>query len=68
MASEHPQRELLERFLGGELPPEERRTVVRHLLTGCPQCTTITREIWSLTGSRERLSAQRRYETILSSE
>jgi tetratricopeptide (TPR) repeat protein len=28
----------VERFIGGELPPEERRKVVRHLLDGCRPC------------------------------
>ncbi len=50
MANEHPDRELLERFLGDELAADERRAVVRHLLTGCPQCTEVTRQLWSLTG------------------
>jgi tetratricopeptide (TPR) repeat protein len=28
----------VERFIGGDLSPEERRTVVRHLLKGCRSC------------------------------
>jgi tetratricopeptide (TPR) repeat protein len=28
----------VERFVGGDLPPDERRRVVRHLLTGCRPC------------------------------
>jgi hypothetical protein len=28
----------VERFVGGDLPPDERRKVVRHLLTGCRPC------------------------------
>ncbi len=27
---------------------EERRRVVRHLLTGCPRCVEVTRHLWSL--------------------
>jgi hypothetical protein len=50
---EHPDRERLERFLGDELPADERRAVVRHLLTGCPQCTAVTRRLWSLTDGPE---------------
>ena len=53
MADEHPSRELLELFLGDELPPIERREIVRHLLTGCPRCTDATREIWAAAGGPE---------------
>jgi anti-sigma factor RsiW len=28
----------VERFLDGDLPPDERRKVVRHLLTDCRSC------------------------------
>jgi anti-sigma factor RsiW len=35
----------LERFLRGELPREEARAVVRHLLTDCPQCVARTRQL-----------------------
>jgi len=31
----------------GELPREEARVVVRHLLTGCPQCLAVTRRAWA---------------------
>lgn len=48
----HPDPDLLERFLRGELSgPSGRpacREIVRHLLTGCPRCTGITGRLWSL--------------------
>src|SRR5262245_541645 len=48
MAEEHPDSGLLERFLRGDLAPAERRQVVRHLLTGCPQCVEVTRPLFAL--------------------
>jgi len=42
----HPDAETLEHFMRGELPREEAPAVVRHLLTGCPQCLVITRRSW----------------------
>ncbi len=53
---EHPAAEQLERFLSDQLPGVERRTVVRHLLTGCPRCTAATRQLWTLTGGPEPVS------------
>jgi hypothetical protein len=38
----------LERFLRGELPREEARRLVRHLLTRCPACLPATRRLWGL--------------------
>ncbi len=32
----------------GELPREEVRAVVRHLLAGCPACREVTRRLWAL--------------------
>ena len=49
---QHPDSQLLERFLRCELEGEERRIVVRHLLTGCPQCVAVTRRVWSLADGR----------------
>jgi hypothetical protein len=46
---EHPRPDLLLRFLRCELLAEERRSVVRHLLTGCLRCVAITRPVWHLT-------------------
>lgn len=52
MKDYHPSPDLLKRFLDGTLDPDsepdaaaERRRVVRHLLTGCPACRKITREL-----------------------
>lgn len=52
MAEQHPDLRLLERFMRNELQGQERRTVVRHLLAGCPQCVSVTRQLWSLADGR----------------
>jgi hypothetical protein len=48
----HPGPELLERFVRGDLTGArgraQCRTIVRHLLAGCPHCTRITRRLWAL--------------------
>lgn len=38
----HPDPDELERFICEELERLEVRVVVRHLLTGCPQCVAVT--------------------------
>lgn len=43
---EHPASKLLERFMRGEASAIERRSIVRHMLTGCPQCLEVTRPLW----------------------
>ena len=43
----HPREDLLLRFLRGETTPAENCQVVRHLLTGCPQCVGVTARVWS---------------------
>jgi hypothetical protein len=46
---EHPNTDILERFMRGELTsPGERRRLVRHLLAGCPLCLAVTRRCWVL--------------------
>ena len=45
MKDYHPSPDLLKRFVGGTLDSDERRRVVRHLLTGCPTCQEVTREL-----------------------
>ena len=45
---EHPTPALLLRFLYGEINLVEKRTVVRHLLAGCPECVAVTRPVWQL--------------------
>jgi hypothetical protein len=52
MTEQHPDSRLLERFMRNELQGQERRIVVRHLLTGCPRCVSVTRQIWSLADRR----------------
>ena len=49
---QHPDPQLLERFLRCEVEGEERRIVVRHLLTGCPRCVAVTRRVWVLADGR----------------
>lgn len=44
----HPGRSELARFMCGRLERCEVRAVVRHLLTGCPQCLQVTRHFWRL--------------------
>jgi hypothetical protein len=44
----HPDLHQLERFMRGELSGTAARTIVRHLLAGCPQCVQITRRFWAL--------------------
>jgi hypothetical protein len=53
----HPDSTQLERFLRGEASRAEVRSVVRHLLTGCPECVAVTRLVWGL--AELRLKAQR---------
>ena len=50
---DHAAGDTLERFLRGELPSEEARGLVRHLLTRCPDCLPATRRLWGL-GDRPR--------------
>jgi hypothetical protein len=52
----HPARETLHRFLHGEAAGTENRAVVRHLLTGCPQCIAMVRPNWTAT---DRLGGRR---------
>ncbi len=43
--TDHPPREKLEKFLAGRVRPGEgARAVVRHLLSGCEQCTRVARQ------------------------
>jgi hypothetical protein len=50
----------LEGLLRGELSAAERRVVVRHLLTGCPQCVQITGRFWALGETTPRRRGRRR--------
>ncbi len=49
----HPDRDLLQRFLRGEASQEEKALVVRHLLSGCRECVAVTRPVWGMAGSLE---------------
>ena len=44
----HPTESELEIFMRGELPRDESRAVVRHLLAGCEGCRAVTRRLWGL--------------------
>jgi hypothetical protein len=48
MPENHPDPQLLERFMRNEASREERRWIVRHLLAGCARCGAITRRLWKL--------------------
>jgi tetratricopeptide (TPR) repeat protein len=56
MPEEHPDPQLLERFMRNAAEPAERRRVVRHLLAGCARCAAMTRRLWNLgeAGGEER--------------
>ena len=49
---DHPDPQLLERFMRNEVDSEERRSIVRHLLAACPRCLQVTRRLWSLSEAR----------------
>ncbi len=59
-ASVHPAEHELQTFLTGVLPPPEAALVVRHLLTGCPQCLKVTRPLWQLMEEKPKRSGGRR--------
>lgn len=48
MTERHPAPNLLEAFMRNEVEASIRRRMVRHLLTGCPQCIAVTRRVWRL--------------------
>jgi hypothetical protein len=57
----HPAEDLLSRFLSGETTRAETREIVRHLLTGCPDCRAFTSAAWkaaarSIPGRTERMT------------
>ncbi len=45
---DHPDSDLLERFMRHATDAPERQRVVRHLLAGCARCVAVTRSLWSL--------------------
>ena len=50
--SHHPAEDLLSRFLSGETTRAETREIVRHLLTGCPDCRAFTSAAWRGSAAR----------------
>lgn len=44
MPEYHARREQMERFLRSELPREENREIIRHLLAECPLCRETIRQ------------------------
>lgn len=54
----HPDPETLRRFTRGELPPDETRHVVQHLLTGCSECRQNSAMFWPSAEARRRPSAE----------
>ena len=48
MSADHPDSQLLERFMRNQADAPERRAVVLHLLGGCAQCVAVTRRLWNL--------------------
>jgi len=48
MTEGHPTPGLLEAFMRSEVAAPDRLRIVRHLLSGCPQCVAVTRHVWSL--------------------
>lgn len=58
MPETHPSRELLDRFLRGELRPPHSRRLVRHLIAGCARCLAETRRLWVAVGPRPAAAAE----------
>lgn len=44
----HPPGEVLERFVRGDLPPEDFSRVFEHLLPGCGRCQAVTTSLWNI--------------------
>jgi len=56
--SAHPEERELQAFLRGELPRDEVRAIVRHLLTACPACRRVTGRLWALAGDDEPMGPE----------
>jgi len=52
----HPAPARLARFARGQATAEERQTIARHLLAGCPQCTEVLVPLWK---TADRLARRR---------
>jgi anti-sigma factor RsiW len=48
MPDRHPGEQELQAFMRGELPKPDAAAIVRHLLTGCPECAVVTCRLWRL--------------------
>ena len=46
--SVHPAEHELQTFMRGELSRPETLPIVRHMLSGCPECLKVTRPLWEL--------------------
>lgn len=58
----HVDRQQVEHLVRDELPPEERRRVVRHLLSGCGPCTARVRQLLLLDEQADYTAVLRRLE------
>ena len=58
LQARHPAPAQLCSFVRGELSREENRALVRHLLTGCPQCRQVTARFWTLVKRSRRQQAR----------
>jgi tetratricopeptide (TPR) repeat protein len=54
----HPSAGTLHRFMLGELPESEMRSVLRHLLARCPRCRQATAPLWVLDGDGPGATAE----------
>ncbi len=60
ISQSHPDPGQLERFMRGELPRSQVAALVRHLLTGCPQCREVTGRLWrSMTNVKPKPRVER---------
>lgn len=66
MTDWHIVEDLLKRFLNAQVSPEERRRVVRHLLSECPRCSELVYRLSSEAGvwSKDVGSLDRAYAEV----
>ncbi len=64
----HPPREVLERFVRGDLPPGDFSRVFQHLLRGCGRCRAVTSALWNIGMSPEgcNIEYERTFERVFS--
>ena len=64
LQTNHPAPAVLQRYMRAESPREQARAVVRHLLSGCPECVAVTRSLWGLASHKpEPLPRHKRKES-----